>query len=102
MPSPPLAPDDGPIDLAHLRRMTLGNAGLERELLTIRSRVPRARTLLRSARIALLAGRVDTAIANLERAFTATPPLSPAEEAIGRRMLKRLKFADGPSKARQV
>ena len=27
MPSPPLAPDDGPIDLAHLRRMTLGDAG---------------------------------------------------------------------------
>jgi HPt (histidine-containing phosphotransfer) domain-containing protein len=35
MPSPPLAPDDGPIDLAHLRRMTLGNAGLEREVLTM-------------------------------------------------------------------
>jgi HPt (histidine-containing phosphotransfer) domain-containing protein len=35
MPSPPLAPDDGPIDLAHLRRMTLGNAGLERDVLTM-------------------------------------------------------------------
>jgi HPt (histidine-containing phosphotransfer) domain-containing protein len=35
MPSPPLAPDDGPIDLTHLRRMTLGNAGLEREVLTM-------------------------------------------------------------------
>jgi HPt (histidine-containing phosphotransfer) domain-containing protein len=35
MPSPPLAPDDGPIDLAHLRRMTLGNDGLEREVLTM-------------------------------------------------------------------
>jgi HPt (histidine-containing phosphotransfer) domain-containing protein len=35
MPSPPLAPDDGPIDLAHLRRMALGNAGLEREVLTM-------------------------------------------------------------------
>ncbi len=35
MPSPPLAPDDGPIDLMHLRRMTLGNAGLEREVLTM-------------------------------------------------------------------
>ena len=35
MPSPPLAPDDGPIDLAHLRRMTLGDAGLEREVLTM-------------------------------------------------------------------
>jgi len=35
MPSPPLAPDDGPIDLAHLRRMTLGDAALEREVLTM-------------------------------------------------------------------
>jgi HPt (histidine-containing phosphotransfer) domain-containing protein len=33
MPSPPLAPDDGPIDFAHLRRMTLGDAALEREVL---------------------------------------------------------------------
>jgi HPt (histidine-containing phosphotransfer) domain-containing protein len=35
MPSPPLAPDDGPIDLAHLARMTLGDAGLEREVLAM-------------------------------------------------------------------
>ena len=35
MPSPPLAPDDGPIDLAHLERMTLGDAGLEREVLAM-------------------------------------------------------------------
>ena len=35
MPSPPLVPDDGPIDLAHLRRMTLGDAELEREVLTM-------------------------------------------------------------------
>jgi HPt (histidine-containing phosphotransfer) domain-containing protein len=35
MPSPPLVPDDGPIDLVHLRRMTLGDAGLEREVLTM-------------------------------------------------------------------
>ena len=33
MPSPPLAPDDGPIDMDHLQRMTLGDAGLEREVL---------------------------------------------------------------------
>ena len=33
MPSPPLVPDDGPIDIAHLRRMTLGDAKLEREVL---------------------------------------------------------------------
>lgn len=35
MPSPPLVPDDGPIDFEHLRRMTLGDAGLEREVLAM-------------------------------------------------------------------
>jgi HPt (histidine-containing phosphotransfer) domain-containing protein len=35
MPSPPLAPDDGPIDIAHLTRMTLGDTGLEREVLAM-------------------------------------------------------------------
>jgi HPt (histidine-containing phosphotransfer) domain-containing protein len=35
MPSPPLAPDDGPIDFEHLRRMTLGDAELEREVLQL-------------------------------------------------------------------
>ncbi len=33
MPSPPLVPDDGPIDLTHLRQMTLGDPKLEREVL---------------------------------------------------------------------
>jgi HPt (histidine-containing phosphotransfer) domain-containing protein len=35
MPSPPLAPDDGPIDMAHLGRMTLGDISLEREVLAM-------------------------------------------------------------------
>jgi HPt (histidine-containing phosphotransfer) domain-containing protein len=35
MPSPPLAPDDGPIDTEHLQRMTLGDADLEREVLAM-------------------------------------------------------------------
>lgn len=35
MSSPPLAPDDGPIDLEHLSRMTLGDPALEREVLTM-------------------------------------------------------------------
>ncbi len=35
MPSPPLAPDDGPIDNAHLDRMTLGDIALEREVLAM-------------------------------------------------------------------
>lgn len=33
MPSPPLVPDDGPISLDQLRRMTLGDLDLEREVL---------------------------------------------------------------------
>jgi HPt (histidine-containing phosphotransfer) domain-containing protein len=35
MPSPPLVPDDGPIDIDHLKRMTLGDASLEREVLAM-------------------------------------------------------------------
>src|SRR5919201_1877794 len=35
MSSPPLAPDDGPIDFAHLSRMTLGDPALECEVLTM-------------------------------------------------------------------
>ena len=35
MPSPPLAPDAGALDLNHLERMTLGDAQLEREVLTM-------------------------------------------------------------------
>jgi HPt (histidine-containing phosphotransfer) domain-containing protein len=33
--SPPLSPGDGPIDLAHLARMSLGDAALEREVLSL-------------------------------------------------------------------
>ena len=35
MPSPPLAPDDGPIDRLHLARMTLDDSSLEREVLAM-------------------------------------------------------------------
>lgn len=35
MPSPPLAPDQLAIDVAHLRRMTLGEPRLEREVLAM-------------------------------------------------------------------
>jgi len=35
MSSPPLVPDDPPIDLQHLGRMTLGEPGLEREVLSL-------------------------------------------------------------------
>jgi HPt (histidine-containing phosphotransfer) domain-containing protein len=33
--SPPLVPDDGPIDLDHLKRTTLGDESLEREVLAM-------------------------------------------------------------------
>lgn len=72
-------------------------ADAERELMMIHDPVPRARTLLRSARVALMAGRTDTAAADLERAFAARPPLSPAEDATARRMLKRLQLSDDAS-----
>ena len=35
MPSPPLAPGDGPIDFEHLERMTLGDGAIEQEVLTL-------------------------------------------------------------------
>jgi HPt (histidine-containing phosphotransfer) domain-containing protein len=35
MPSPPTAPDDTPIDIGHLGRMTLGDASLERQVLAM-------------------------------------------------------------------
>jgi HPt (histidine-containing phosphotransfer) domain-containing protein len=35
MPSPPLVPDDGPIDIEHLKRMTLGDISLEHEVLAM-------------------------------------------------------------------
>jgi HPt (histidine-containing phosphotransfer) domain-containing protein len=35
MPSPPLVPDEGFIDTAHLDRMTLGDEALQREVLTL-------------------------------------------------------------------
>ena len=35
VPAPPLVPDDQPIDLDHLSRMTLGERSLEREVLEL-------------------------------------------------------------------
>jgi HPt (histidine-containing phosphotransfer) domain-containing protein len=35
MPSPPLVPDDGSLDLEHLSRMTLGDPALQCEVLTM-------------------------------------------------------------------
>jgi HPt (histidine-containing phosphotransfer) domain-containing protein len=93
MPSPPLAPDDGPIDLSHLQRMTLGDAGLEQEVLAMFSaqsakilgeltavpvgRAAHAHTLKGSAR-AIGAFAVADAAARLETAFsTESDPSQP-------------------------
>ena len=86
MPSPPLVPDDGPIDFDHLKRMTLGDAGLEQEVLAMFSAqsaglvdqllvLPTdaralAHTLKGSAR-AIGAFAVADAAARLEQALTA-------------------------------
>lgn len=35
MPSPPLVPDDASIDMDHLRRMTMGDSAVEREVLAM-------------------------------------------------------------------
>lgn len=56
MPSPPLAPENGPIDLLHLERMTLGDQSLEREVL------------------AMFAAQAGTVL----RALAALPPDAPA------------------------
>ncbi|WP_461352607.1 Hpt domain-containing protein [Bradyrhizobium sp. USDA 4454] len=84
--SPPLAPGDGPIDVAHLQRMTLGDPELEREVLAMFSTqsarllgelaalpaeaATRAHTLKGSAR-AIGAFGVAEAAARLETALTA-------------------------------
>lgn len=84
--APGLAPDDRPIDLVHLTRMTLGDRGLEREVLQLfdrqstlliarmRSAAPAgvatlAHTLSGSAR-GIGAWRVARAAAALERVGT--------------------------------
>jgi HPt (histidine-containing phosphotransfer) domain-containing protein len=69
MPSPPLAPDDGPLDIEHLRRMTLGDAGLEREVLAMFS--------------AQAAGLIGTLAAMPDDAAALTHTLKGSARAIG-------------------
>jgi HPt (histidine-containing phosphotransfer) domain-containing protein len=84
MSSPPLVPDEPPIDLQHLKRMTMGEPALEREVLTLFATQSRelasklagmpddadalAHTLKGSAR-AVGAFRVAEAALNLEAAM---------------------------------
>lgn len=103
MPSPPLAPDDGLIDLDHLSRITLGDAGLEREVLAMfaaqsaklldalamlpAESAALAHTLKGSAR-AIGASAVAEAAAGLEAALSAgrdpSEPLAELGEAVAR------------------
>ena len=70
MPSPPLAPDDGPIDFAHLSRMTLGDGGLEREVLVMFS-AQSARLVGRIAALAADAGALAHTLKGSARAIGA-------------------------------
>jgi HPt (histidine-containing phosphotransfer) domain-containing protein len=98
MVSPPICGDEPPIDVAHLARMTLGEQGLEiqvlelfdrqAELLLVRMRqvapagvASLAHTLSGSAR-GIGAWRVATAAEALERAAAETGELAPAIERL--------------------
>jgi HPt (histidine-containing phosphotransfer) domain-containing protein len=78
MPSPPLAPDDGPIDIDHLRRMTLGDASLEHEVLAMFS----AQAFKLIGRLATLpadAGSLAHTLKGSARAIGAYPVAGAAE-----------------------
>lgn len=114
MPSPPLVPDCQPIDQPHLARMTLGDAGLECEVLALFARqaaslmatlqalppdaAALAHTLKGSAR-AIGAFGVAEAAEELERALRrdeaadALPALGFAVEAAREAIAVRLKQA---------
>ncbi len=92
MPSPPLVPDDAPLDLAHLERMTLGDASLECEVLAMfaAQSVDLVRRLaalsddaamlvhtLKGSARAIGAVRVAEAAAELETALRLSAPAGP-------------------------
>jgi len=79
MPSPPLAPDDGPIDLQHLQRMTLGDAGLEREVLAMFS----AQAVRLAAALAALPGDAAALAHTLKGSARAIGAFGVAEAAAG-------------------
>jgi HPt (histidine-containing phosphotransfer) domain-containing protein len=86
MPSPPLAPDDGPIDFAHLNRMTLGDGGLEREVLAMFS-AQAARLVGQIAALAGNAGGLAHTLKGSARAigaFAVADAAGSLEEALAR------------------
>lgn len=110
MPSPPLVPDDAPIDMDHLRRMTMGDTDVEREVLAMfaaqatelverLARTPAeaerlAHTLKGSAR-AIGAFRVADAAADLELAIRAERPTAEPIEALRRVVAEARSVIDG-------
>ena len=98
MPSPPLAPDDGALDLEHLRRTTFGDAGLEREVLamfagqatrlvgalgTMSPDAGRLAHTLKGSAGAIGAFRVAEAAGELERAIQTAPIRRDASPSCG-------------------
>ena len=88
MPSPPLAPDDGPIDFAHLSRMTLGDGGLEREVLVMFS-AQSARLVGRIAALAADAGALAHTLKGSARAIGAFAVADAASRFEGTREWRR-------------
>jgi HPt (histidine-containing phosphotransfer) domain-containing protein len=100
MPSPPLVPDDGPIDIEHLSRMTLGDLVLEQQVLAmfaaqVAGLIDRLATLPADAgalahklkgsaraigafQVADAAGRLETAIQNGDNPLRALAGLNEA------------------------
>jgi HPt (histidine-containing phosphotransfer) domain-containing protein len=79
MPSPPLAPDDGPLDLKHLQRMTLGDDSLEREVLAMFS----AQTARLIASLAALPADAAALAHTLKGSASAVGAFAVAEAAAG-------------------
>lgn len=86
MPSPPLAPDDGPIDFEHLQRMTLGDADLKREVLAMFS-AQAARVIGTLATLPVNAGALAHTLKGSARAIGAFG-VADAAEALEAALLK--------------
>ncbi len=96
MPSPPLAPDDGPIDTTHLQRMTLGDAALEREVLTMFA----AQALRLVAALGALPPEADALAHTLKGSARAIGAFAVADAAAA--LEAALKSGDDPAQALAV
>ena len=110
MPSPPLVPDDSPIDMQHLGRMTLGEQSLENEVLALfaaqshdlvgrlaampADAAALAHTLKGSAR-AIGAFRVADAALGLEAAMKTNGDVTKAMSALRQTVEEARKTIDG-------